>query len=60
MVDNRVYKGCPISLPNRVMFVVLIERDMLYFDIILGVDWLHAFFASIDCKTRVVKFNFQN
>ena len=23
-------------------------------------DWLHACFASIDCRTRVVKFNFPN
>ena len=23
-------------------------------------DWLHACFASIDCQTRVVKFNFPN
>ena len=33
---------------------------MLDFDIILGMDLLHAYFASIDCRTRVVKFNFPN
>ena len=33
---------------------------MLGFDIILGMDWLHACFASIDCRTRVVRFNFPN
>ena len=33
---------------------------MLDFDIILGMDWLHACFTSIDCKTRVVRFNFPN
>ena len=33
---------------------------MIDFDVILGIDWLHAFFASIDCRTRVVKFNFPN
>ena len=26
----------------------------------MGVDCLHTFFASIDCRTRVVKFNFPN
>ena len=30
---------------------------MLDFDIILGMDWLRACFASIDCRTRVVRFN---
>ena len=33
---------------------------MLDFDIILGMDWLHSCFASIDCRKRVVKFNFSN
>ena len=60
VVVDRVYTGCPISLPNRVMFVVLIERDMLDFDIILRMDWLHAFFASIDFRSRMVKFQFPN
>ncbi|KAH0775084.1 hypothetical protein KY290_012221 [Solanum tuberosum] len=30
------------------------------FDVILGMDWLHACFASIDCRTRIVKFQFPN
>ena len=29
-------------------------------DIILSIDWLHACFASINCRTRVVRFNFPN
>ena len=33
---------------------------MLDFDVIFGMDWLHACFASIDCRTRVVRFQFQN
>ena len=33
---------------------------MLDFDIIFGMDWLHACFESIDCRTRVVRFNFPN
>ena len=33
---------------------------MLDFDVILGMNWLHACFASIDCRTRVVKFNSPN
>ena len=57
MVVNRVYKGFPISLPNRVTLVDLIELDMLDFDIMLGMDWFHACFAYIDCRTRVVKFH---
>ncbi len=33
---------------------------MVDFDVILGMDWLHACYASIDCRTRVVKFQFLN
>ena len=32
---------------------------MVDFDVILGMDWLHAYFATTDFITRVVKFNFQ-
>ena len=60
VVAKRVYRNCPIMLPNRVSYVELVELDMLDFDVILGMNWLHACFASIDCRTRVVKFNFPN
>ncbi|KAH0748282.1 hypothetical protein KY290_027514 [Solanum tuberosum] len=60
IVAKRVYRGCPISLPNTVTLVDLVEIDMLDLDVILGMDWLHACFASIDCRTRIVKFQFPN
>ena len=55
-----MYRNCPIIFPNRFSFVDLVELDMLDFDIILGMDWLHACFTCIDCRTRVVRFNFPN
>ena len=58
VVAKRVYRNCPIMLPNRVSYVDLVELDILYFDVILGMDWLHACFASIGCRTRVVRCNF--
>ena len=60
VVLKRVYKGCPIFLPNRVTSVDFIELDMLDFDVILGINWLRACFEFIDCRRRVVKFQFQN
>ncbi|KAH0695863.1 hypothetical protein KY289_013345 [Solanum tuberosum] len=60
VIAKRVYKGCPISLSNRVTLVDLVELEMLDLDVILGIDWLHACFASIDYRTRVVKFQFPN
>ena len=60
VVAKRVYRICPIMLPNRVSYVELVELDILYFDVILSMDWLHALFVSIDYRTMVLKFNFPN
>ena len=60
VVAKRVYRDCPISFPNRVSFFDLVELDMLDFDTILCMDWLHACFASINCRKIVVRFNFPN
>ena len=57
--EKRVYKNCPIMFPNRVSLVDLVELDMLDFDITLGMDWLHACFPSIGCRTRVGRLSFQ-
>ncbi|XP_062113714.1 uncharacterized protein LOC133825292, partial [Humulus lupulus] len=38
------------------LFVDLIELDMDDFDIILGMDWLTRYGATIDCRRRMVTF----
>ena len=58
VIAKWVYRNCPIMLPQNVSYVNTVELDMLDFDIIFCMDWLHACFASIVCRTRVVKFNF--
>ena len=60
VVAKRVYRNFPILLLNRVSYVELVELNMLDFDNILGMDWSHSFFASINCRTGVVNFNFPN
>ena len=60
VVEMRVYRNCPIMLPNRVNHAKLVELYMVHFDVIFGSDWLHNYFASIDYTTRMVKFNFPN
>ena len=51
---KRVYCDCPIFVSHKSTMADLIELGMVDFDVILGMDWLHAFYASIDCRTRVV------
>ena len=60
VVAKRVYRNCQIMLPNIVSYDEIVELDILELDVILVMDWLHACCASIDWKTRVVKFNFPN
>ena len=60
VVSKRFYRSCPILLSNRVTLDYLVELDMLEFDVTLIMDWLNAFLASIDCRTRVVKFKLTN
>lgn len=38
----------------------LVVLDMLDFDVILVMDWLHVCYASIDGRFRVVRFQFSN
>ena len=33
-IAKRVYRNCPIMLPNRVFYIDVVELDMLDFDII--------------------------
>ena len=49
VVAKRVFRSCSISLTNRVTWVDLVDLDMVDSDLILGIDWLHACFSSIDC-----------
>ena len=40
--------------------VDLVELDMVDFDVILGMDCLHACYVSIVCRNRVFKFQVPN
>jgi len=56
VVGKIVYRSCPVSLSYKITLVDWIELDMVDFDVIFGMDWLNACYASIDCRTRIVKF----
>ncbi|XP_069149172.1 uncharacterized protein [Solanum lycopersicum] len=38
----------------------LVELDMVDFDVIRCIDWLYSCYASVDCRNRLVKFQFPN
>lgn len=45
---------------DGVTYVELVVLYMLDFDVSFCMYWLHAYFPSIDCRTTLVRFNFQN
>ncbi|KAG5610927.1 hypothetical protein H5410_022208 [Solanum commersonii] len=55
-----VYSDCTISVNHKSTMADIVELDVVDFDVILGMDRLHACYASIDCRTQVVNFQFPN
>ena len=53
---KRVYRACIFSIYHRDTIIDLIELDMTDFDLIFGIDWIYAYYASVDCRARTVKF----
>ncbi|KAA0042480.1 pol protein [Cucumis melo var. makuwa] len=57
MLSKKKVKACQIEIAGHVIEVTLLVLDMLDFDVILGMDWLAANHASIDCSRKEVAFN---
>ncbi|KAL0551253.1 hypothetical protein IC582_010339 [Cucumis melo] len=57
MLSKEKVKACQIEIADHVIEVTLLVLDMLDFDVILGMDWLAANHASIDCSRKEVTFN---
>ncbi|KAL4028409.1 hypothetical protein IC575_011605 [Cucumis melo] len=56
MLSKEKVKACQIEIAGHVI-EVFVSLDMLDFDVILGMDWLAANHASIDCSRKEVTFN---
>ncbi|KAL0536810.1 hypothetical protein IC582_025772 [Cucumis melo] len=57
MLSKEKVKACQIEIAGHVIEVTLLVLDMHDFDVILGMDWLAANHASIDCSRKEVAFN---
>ncbi|XP_070029844.1 uncharacterized protein [Nicotiana sylvestris] len=56
---TRVYRGCIVLVQGRTK-AELIELEMVDFDVIMGMNWLSSFYAILDCRAKIVKFQFPN
>ena len=51
---NRFLSGCEVRIEDETFLVDLVELEILEFDVILGMDWLSAHHAVLDCFNKVV------
>ena len=58
VIARQVYKNCVIVICDRQTKADLIELEMLDFDVIMGMDWLASCYANVDCRLKVVRFQF--
>mgnify|MGYP003448044020 CR=1 FL=1 len=54
VVSRRWVRSLPVTVEGRELSVDLIELVMTDFDMILGMDWLAKYGATIDCRRKMV------
>ncbi|KAA0065652.1 ty3-gypsy retrotransposon protein [Cucumis melo var. makuwa] len=57
LLSKEQIKACRVEVANHMLDVTLLVLDMQDFDVILGMDWLSANHANIDCFGKEVVFN---
>ncbi|GAV77458.1 RVP_2 domain-containing protein [Cephalotus follicularis] len=60
MCTYSVCRGCEISMAGVPMYADLIVSPLHDFDVILGMDWLSAYRAYMDCFNKTVDFCLPN
>ncbi|XP_070025706.1 uncharacterized protein [Nicotiana sylvestris] len=58
MIAKQIYRGCIIVVHGRPTVADLIKLDMVEFDVIMGMDWLASCHANVDCRLKIVQFQF--
>ncbi|XP_075515399.1 uncharacterized protein LOC142550043 [Primulina tabacum] len=53
---TNILKACSVQMGTRLLYADFIVIPMVAFDVILGMDWLSAYRAVIDCVGKTVKF----
>jgi hypothetical protein len=56
VVCDKMVENCPINIKGRNLPINLSVFKSLGYDVILGINWLSKYYASINCKEKVVVF----
>jgi len=51
-LTDQIVRDCPTVIQNREFFANLVVLGIQGYDVILGIDWLTAYQATIDCKQK--------
>lgn len=57
LIFDKVYKSCVVKVANRELVVDLLLLGFQSFDVILGMGWLTAYHASLNCFHKIITFN---
>ncbi|RVW45589.1 Retrovirus-related Pol polyprotein from transposon 17.6 [Vitis vinifera] len=57
VVASRMLRNCIVMIGYREMPVDLVLLDLQDFDVILGMDWLASYHASVDCFEKRMTFS---
>ncbi|XP_070020062.1 uncharacterized protein [Nicotiana sylvestris] len=58
VIARRVYRDCVVVIHSRSTIADLIELDMVEFNVIMGMDWLASCYTNVDCRSKMVWFQF--
>lgn len=50
------YRTCKVSVGDMDSLADLMILEMLDLNIILGMDWLESWHATLDCRNKMIKF----
>ncbi|XP_070014392.1 uncharacterized protein [Nicotiana sylvestris] len=58
IISRRVYRGYTVIVCSHQTSANLAELQMMDFDAIMGMYWLAACYATVDCRAKAVGFHF--
>ncbi|KAI3470676.1 hypothetical protein Pfo_027339 [Paulownia fortunei] len=54
MDSNQMLRACSIQISDRTLYADLVVLSMPNFEVILGMDWLTKYHATIDCIKKII------
>ncbi|XP_070029217.1 uncharacterized protein [Nicotiana sylvestris] len=58
IIARQFYRGCTVLVCGRQTPADLVELEMLDFYAIMGMEWLAACYATVDCQANIARFHF--